>query len=278
MLTCSSPRLRNCPKYISVRDLRPHLDFKPTIELESLQLGADDTLPSAVTTHILESDTLWLGTSYLPAPGNGPSSIRPHLGANHRGGRPGWVRVRSDGRTLVIPDLSGNRHMTSLGNILSDPHAGVTMVDFVSGSILYLTGSATNKVGEEATQVMPRAKGVVTLFYVTGYTLVRDALPFRQPPGLEQPSPYSPPVRYLTEEQAAVASLPDVKATLQGAEFHQDDLATFTFKTSSPIKVTAGQYAVLDATPLIGAQSYMHMARKGSEALLNDDGVRTWSV
>lgn len=267
---------RNCPKYVSTRPLLP-LPFpssSPSLSLQNLEMREEEALPSAVVEQILASDTIWLGTSYIPP--SGDSTYPAHLGANHRGGRPGWVRVTADRTALVIPDYSGNRHFTSLANILTDAHVGVTFVDFVSGDVLYLTGMATNLIGEEATKLMPRAGGIVTLVKATGYTLVKDALPFRQPAGVQQPSPYSPPVRYLADEQGTITSLPDVKARLTTVDYHTDDLATFTFETSAPVKVTAGQYAVLDTTPVIGEKTYSHMAARGQEATLNDDGVRTW--
>jgi hypothetical protein len=45
-----------------------------------------------------------------------------------------------------------------------------------------LTGGAENLVGAEASQLMPFQKTLTTV-YVTGYTLVRDALPVRQRKG-----------------------------------------------------------------------------------------------
>lgn len=236
-------------------------------------MAHNDTLPPSVTSFIKGRDTLFLATSYLPSlTSRGDSAA--HLGCNHRGGRPGFVRVRDDQRTLVFPDLSGNRHMTSLGNILSDGHVGLVFPNFETGDVLYVTGEATNLVGEEAAEVMPRAN-VITLIKVTGYIFVKDALPFRQPPGSNQPSPYSPPIRFLVEEQDIV-SVHDIRATLKRFEPHADNLATFVFEASSPLAVIAGQYAVVDLTPLIGKQGYQHMAQRGDEAILNDDGIRTW--
>jgi hypothetical protein len=72
--------------------------------------------------------------------------------------------------------------MTSLGNIEATPLASLTFVDFVSGDILYLTGDAENLVGPAAHDIMPLQKTLTTVF-VTGYTLVRDALPVRQRSG-----------------------------------------------------------------------------------------------
>jgi hypothetical protein len=62
---------------------------------------SDDTIA-----FILESDTVWLGTTYAASE---EAQFHPsHLGMNHRGGRPGFIRVKpSDGRTVVLPDFSG---------------------------------------------------------------------------------------------------------------------------------------------------------------------------
>ena len=62
--------------------------------------------------------------------------------ASHRGGNPGFVHV-VDGRRLAWPDYSGNRMFQTLGNLESDPRAGVLFPDFVRGRTLQLTGRAT---------------------------------------------------------------------------------------------------------------------------------------
>jgi hypothetical protein len=66
-----------------------------------------DELPEEVVNFIHDADTVFLGTSYeasLDKAKNFPS----HVGMNHRGGLPGFVRVRpTDKRTVVLPDFSG---------------------------------------------------------------------------------------------------------------------------------------------------------------------------
>lgn len=64
-------------------------------------------LPSAVVEFIHSSDTAYLASHFQPPPEE--ASVTPaHVGTNHRGGRPGFVRVRpSDGRTLVLPNYAG---------------------------------------------------------------------------------------------------------------------------------------------------------------------------
>src|SRR3546814_20072688 len=44
--------------------------------------------------------------------------------------------------TLTIPDFSGNLFFNTLGNILLNPRAGLTFIDFKTGDLLQMTGSA----------------------------------------------------------------------------------------------------------------------------------------
>lgn len=70
-------------------------------------LEEGDRLPDDVISFILEADTIFIGTSYEAKPQHA-HKFPSHLGANQRGGRPGFVRVLpSDGKTLILPDYSG---------------------------------------------------------------------------------------------------------------------------------------------------------------------------
>ena len=59
---------------------------------------------------------------------------------SHRGGRPGFVRV--EGNRLTIPDYAGNLHFNTLGNLISNPRAGLLFVDFEQGNVLQVQGRA----------------------------------------------------------------------------------------------------------------------------------------
>ncbi|SCZ89032.1 BZ3500_MvSof-1268-A1-R1_Chr1-1g00906 [Microbotryum saponariae] len=278
----------NCPKYVTARNLESYAHAKLSVQLENLDMSPTDVLPQAVIDFIKSRDQAFLGTNYIPT--GATDRTLPHMGCNIRGGRPGFIRVRADQRTIVLPDFSGNRHLTSLGNLSTDKHAGIVLSCFETGDVLYLTTEGRTVVGDEAKAVMPRARPIVSLFKVTGYTLVRDALPFRQSSrSVMEPSPYNPPIRYLVEEQEFSAAS-DLTAKLTAIQFYNSknddgvevdnrdaDLATFTFETSSTLRVQAGQYAVLDTTPLIGTIAYRHMSR-GDEGAPNEDGVRTWTI
>ena len=48
----------------------------------------------------------------------------------------------ADERYLTFPDLSGNNHFNTLGNLQLNPRAGLLFIDFKNGDLLYLTCSA----------------------------------------------------------------------------------------------------------------------------------------
>lgn len=87
----------------------PRPDTSPLVVLRKPHMPPSERLPNDLVTFIQGSESLFLGTSYV-AP-SGDEQLHPsHVGLNHRGGRPGFVRVvPSDGRTIVIPDFSGQR-------------------------------------------------------------------------------------------------------------------------------------------------------------------------
>jgi predicted pyridoxine 5'-phosphate oxidase superfamily flavin-nucleotide-binding protein len=60
---------------------------------------------------------------------------------SHRGGKPGFVRLDGE-RTLVLPDFAGNSYFNTFGNLALNPRAGLLFIDFDSGDLLYLTGTA----------------------------------------------------------------------------------------------------------------------------------------
>jgi ferredoxin-NADP reductase len=60
---------------------------------------------------------------------------------SHRGGKPGFVRVGSDGM-LTIPDFSGNLFFMTLGNIHVNPKTGLLFIDSETGDMLQMTGDA----------------------------------------------------------------------------------------------------------------------------------------
>ncbi|KAJ7092088.1 hypothetical protein B0H15DRAFT_883509 [Mycena belliarum] len=272
--------LGNCPKYINARDLVPYPNTKPHVDNQDLDLSPGQRLPDDAIAFVTRSDTVFLGTTY-EAFAEDSMRFPSHLGMNHRGGRPGFIRVApADGRTVVIPDFSGNRFMTSLGNIEATPLASLTFVDFISGDILYLTGDAQNLVGPDALKLMPFQNSLTTV-YVTGFTLVRDALPVRQRTDTSaERSPYSPPIRLLADEVPSASFLSKADgatALLAKIDLHSPSIATFTWTSSVDLQIKSGQAIIMDMSPFVGVPGYRHMAQN-KPTLVNDDSIRTWTV
>jgi predicted pyridoxine 5'-phosphate oxidase superfamily flavin-nucleotide-binding protein len=123
----------NCPQYIQQRALAylPGVatDAKPG-RTESL-----DHLDDAAAAAIAHADTFFVASRSRAGDGAAYGAD-----ISHRGGRPGFVRV--DGDVLTIPDFRGNRYFNTLGNLIGDPRASLLFVDFDSGDVLQLQGTA----------------------------------------------------------------------------------------------------------------------------------------
>lgn len=118
----------NCPKYIQRRTVRMDEDAEDKrFEAESLE-----SLAHKGATAVLDAaDTLFI------------ASAHEERGADvsHRGGNPGFVE-RLGSRTIRVPDYTGNSMFNTFGNLLIEPRAGVTVMDFANGRFLQMTGTA----------------------------------------------------------------------------------------------------------------------------------------
>jgi hypothetical protein len=170
-------------------------------------MGPSKRLPEEVIKLITAADTVFIASIYRSEVSTA-EKYPSHAGINARGGLPGFMRVcPSDGRTVVLPDYSGNRFLSSLGNIESTGLAGLTIVSFTTGDVLYLTGTAHVLVGPSALDIMAR-QTCITVIETTGYMFIRDAFLIRQEPGTDvERSPYSPKIKYLVEEPEALANM-----------------------------------------------------------------------
>lgn len=122
----------NCPQYIQSRmfELVESDSTIPKVH-QFTTLGAEER---AIIT---AADTFFIATAYQAKSAGAARGVD----VSHRGGKPGFVRIDDDG-TLTIPDFSGNFHFNTFGNLELNPRAGLLFVDFDSGDILYLTGTA----------------------------------------------------------------------------------------------------------------------------------------
>lgn len=123
----------NCPQYIHPRHVM--VDRRVAIDAEPLQ-GLD----ARARKQIAAADTFFVATASGPGVENGGADV------SHRGGPPGFVRVA--GEVLTIPDYRGNRYFNTLGNLLLEPRAALLFVDFASGELLQLQGTAEVAWGE----------------------------------------------------------------------------------------------------------------------------------
>lgn len=128
----------NCPQYIQQRLLSPDTPIAEPQQRAAPRLG---TLLEAQDAGLIRrSDTFFLGTTH-PLRG---------ADASHRGGPSGFVRVEGDGR-LWWPDYPGNNMFNSFGNLEVNPEAALLFINFESGRMLHLSGSADiewTKAGE----------------------------------------------------------------------------------------------------------------------------------
>ncbi len=126
----------NCPQYIQARTPAA---VAATAAGAPRREGA--VLSACAAALVRRADTFFLATASAHARSGAPPE---GVDVSHRGGRPGFVRVTEEaGRSvLTVPDFRGNFLFNTLGNLLVNPRAGITVLDFGSGDLLLLTGRA----------------------------------------------------------------------------------------------------------------------------------------
>lgn len=117
----------NCPKYIQRRDLA----MGRLLESRDAPPSTAQVLTIAQQVRIARADTFFIASGHRDA----------GLDASHRGGAPGFVEVLGE-RRIAWPDYAGNSMFQTLGNLASDPRAGLVFADFVTGDVLQLSGRA----------------------------------------------------------------------------------------------------------------------------------------
>jgi predicted pyridoxine 5'-phosphate oxidase superfamily flavin-nucleotide-binding protein len=163
----------NCPQYIQGREIqwvREANDLMPRATEPLSRLDAD------ARAFIERSDTLFIATQ---APAVGDPDVKSGRGTDvsHRGGRPGFVKIE-DERTFLVPDFTGNFFFMTLGNLQLNPRAGVLFVDFETGDLLTLTGTAEVVWGGDELKAFDGAERAWRFRIEAGWRL-RDALPLR---------------------------------------------------------------------------------------------------
>lgn len=137
----------NCPRFIQKRDwhFAPHGDGNMKADATKIPAIESGQLSPRARAMIAQADTFFVG-SYADQ-----DDLR-QVDVSHRGGRPGFVHIGADD-VLTIPDFSGNFYFNTLGNFVVNPRAGLLFVDFESGDMLHLAGTA--RLVTDSTQIPP---------------------------------------------------------------------------------------------------------------------------
>lgn len=234
----------NCPKYINRREIVYDAKGAHPINREAKR-EERTTLTDDDQAFILSMDTLWIG------------SYAPDVGAdcNHRGGKPGFIRITSPS-TIEWPEYRGNGMFFTSGNLEVHDQTGVTLVDFETGSMIQMTGRAVvdwdhdGRYEGASRAITFHIEHVVRTDHVTSHRWKR--LDF---------SPYNPVV--TGKESASSDSEFPVVATLVKIVEETEKVKTFRFVVPRRIAFLPGQYATFEFDNIPGGS--------GSE-------VRTWTL
>ena len=181
----------NCPSSITVRDLvyPPPPSPPPPDDNDNDDDCHASTTSTTLTADqkewIQTADTFFVGTGVTAADVETPSAERTvGQDASHRGGTPGFVTVReSIGGDVIIEweERIGNRLFNTLGNLALNPQIGLVFINFKTGSLLHITGTASVTWGDtwDSPQVSSPPTVSVTINHIISHP---SALPFRWNP------------------------------------------------------------------------------------------------
>jgi uncharacterized protein len=116
----------NCPKYIQKRSFtRVEKHFYRGSIIQGHELTSD------LISLVKSADCVFVGSADRSG----------SMDASHRGGLPGFIHI-TDPVTLIIPDYPGNGMYNTLGNFVTNPNAGILVLDHESKRTLQLIGEA----------------------------------------------------------------------------------------------------------------------------------------
>ncbi len=164
----------NCPQYIQGREFQWTRDAADLRPRGTEALTALDAEARAV---IGRSDTLFIATQAPAADDSDDVKTGRGADVSHRGGRPGFVKIEDD-HTFLVPDFTGNFFFMTLGNLQLNPRAGVLFIDFETGDLLTLSGTAEVVWDGDELKAFEGAERAWRFRVESGWRL-RDALPMR---------------------------------------------------------------------------------------------------
>ncbi|MEM7532163.1 MAG: pyridoxamine 5'-phosphate oxidase family protein [Chloroflexota bacterium] len=151
----------NCPKYIQARTVQSKHTPQPLHVT-----GRSTTLTASQQKWIAHADTFFIATA----------AVESGADVSHRGGNPGFVQVVGS-NNLLFPDYQGNMMFNTLGNLVTNPHAGLLFFDFDQGKLLQLTGKAEIIWDEAQIAAVVGAERLVS-YEVTAVVESECAMPF----------------------------------------------------------------------------------------------------
>ena len=236
----------NCPKYINQRKIL--FDIQGAEPINALAVREERTrLSESDQAFVNAMDTLWIG-SYAPGVG---------ADTNHRGGKPGFIRVTSP-TSIEWPEYRGNGMFFTSGNLEVNDNAGVTLIDFDTGSFIQMTGRAEvdwqhDGSYEGATRVIRyQIENLVRIDHATTHRWQR----------LDY-SPYNPVIAGAQNSIEPGSVVFPTIVTLAKIVKETENVKTFRFLSDRQIQFLPGQYATFNFDNVPG----------GSKS-----EVRTWTL
>jgi len=164
----------NCNQYIQARKPSFNASLAGAAAAPRLERARLSDRASAL---LARTDTFFIASASANA---GSGAEGEGVDVSHRGGRPGFVRVSHTPQrsSLAFPDFSGNFMFNTLGNLQTNPHAGIVCADFSTGDILSITGTATTLWDSPALATFAGAERMIEFNVDTGVFL-EAAFPFR---------------------------------------------------------------------------------------------------
>lgn len=139
----------NCAQYIQVRDYPSSMALPRVPQRAQRFSGLDSRAKDLITC----CDTFFVA-SCLPS---GGCLKRWSVDVSHRGGYPGFIHTAPDG-AIVIPDYHGNSFFNTLGNLSLYPRAGLLFIEFATGDLLLLVGTAEIVWDGDEVRALPGAE------------------------------------------------------------------------------------------------------------------------
>jgi uncharacterized protein len=137
----------NCPQYIQQRVIEPKRGMVQASPEPVMRAALDAGQRSLIE----NADTFFIASAHSA-----------NADASHRGGRPGFAHVDSPQR-LWFPDYRGNNMFNTLGNLETNPRAGLLFLHFDTGRTLQVGGTARIVWDDPRVDATPGAQRLIEL-------------------------------------------------------------------------------------------------------------------